>query len=150
MSFRSHSVLRTWLALFALLLVAGACSAGIDSSSGPTQGEFDELLEGRLTDPEEFQLEVVSCFNDGEFIQFSWGITNLSDSRKTYAFDPYLVRLDGLDEKQLRELVGGSVGPGEYMEWESSAGGGELFPLGDEIECRFEVVDSPLGAFRDE
>ena len=150
MSFRSYSALRRLLALFALLLVVGACSAGIDSSSGPSQAEFDELLEGRLTDPEEFELEVVSCFNDGEFIDYTWGITNLSDSRKTYSFNPLFRNNDGVDERLPNELVGESVGPGEYRQWDSFVGGGELFPLGDEIECRFEVVDSPLGAFRDE
>ena len=125
-----------------------ACVSAVDES-GPSQDEFDEKLDGVASGPESYELKIVSCVNDGEFIRYVWGITNLSDERRTFAFDPYFTNSAGEEEKKGRELVGASVAPGEYTEWDGGVGGGERFPVGD-VECRFEVVDSVLGAFRDE
>ena len=142
MNTRRIAVVLTWLAT-ALLL--SSCA----SDDGLMPREFNDKLEGVTADPSEYELTVVRCENDGEFIDLVWGITNLNDSSRTFAFDPFLTNKSGAEEKKLRELVGESVGSGEYLEWESFAGGGERFPLG-EVECRFEVFDSVLGAFRDE
>ena len=133
------------LAFLGLVLFLSACGG----DDGPTRDEFDEKLEGVQADPADYELTVVSCVNDGEFISYTWGITNLSDERRTFAFDPYLTNSQGEEEKKNRRLVGESVGPGDYMQWDGGNGGGERFPLGD-VECRFEVFDSVLGAFRDE
>lgn len=130
--------------LTVLVLGVSACS-----NNGPSTGEFNDLMDGVPTDPTTYELTVVSCVNDGEFIDYTWGLTNLSDERKTYAFEPYLTNSAGEEEKKSRKLVSESVGPGEYMEWDGAEGGGERFPIGD-IECRFEVFDSVFGAFRDE
>lgn len=128
----------------ALVFAVSACT-----DDGPTQAEFNDAMEGVTTDPATYELTVVSCVNDGEGIYYTWGITNLTDERRTYAFDPYLTNSAGEEEKKNRKLVAESVGPGEYVEWDGAEGGGERFPLGD-VECRFEVVDSVLGTFRDE
>lgn len=130
-----------------LFLVVAALVACTDK--GPTQAEFNDAVEGVPSDPDTYDLTVVSCENDGEFIRYTWGLTNLSDARKTFAFDPYLTSTKGEELKMLRQLVAESVGPGEYVEWDAASGGGERFPLGT-VDCRFEVVDSVLGEFRDE
>jgi hypothetical protein len=130
--------------LTAVLLLSGCVD-----DEGPTRDEFNEKLEGVEADPDEYELTVVSCVNDGEFIRYTWGISNLSDERRTFAFDPYLTNAAGEEEAKNRQLVGESVGPGDYMQWDGGEGGGERFPLGD-VECRFEVFDSVLGSFRDE
>ncbi len=131
--------------VFLLMLLAfGACGA-----DDPTPAEFNEAIEGVPADPDSYTLTVVSCENDGEFIRYTWGLKNLSGEAKTFAFDPIFTRLDGEEEINLRELVAESISPGEYVEWDGGAGGGERFPLG-EVECRFDVVDSVLGEFRDE
>ena len=142
--------MRVWrsagvLTFLATLLLLSACG----DDDGPSRDEFNEKLEGVEADPADYEVAVVSCVNDGEFISYSWGITNLSDSTRTFAFDPYLTNNSGVEEKKLRELVAESVGPGQYFEWSSFSGGRERFPLGD-VECRFEVFNSVLGAFRDE
>jgi len=139
---------RTIAQLLACLISGLLLSACVDDE-GPTQNEFSEKLEGVEVNSDEYELTLVSCVNDGEFIRYTWGIGNLSGERRTYAFDPYFIKLDGKEEAKGRQLVGGSVGPGEYMQWDGGNGGGERFPLG-EVECRFEVFDSVLGAFRDE
>ncbi|MDW3177861.1 MAG: hypothetical protein R8J94_10760 [Acidimicrobiia bacterium] len=132
------------LLLFAVLGVLTGCA-----EAGPTQAEFDEAMHGVRSDPASYDLTVVNCQNDGEFVDYAWGLTNLSGEPRTFAFDPYLRSLAGEEVPMLRELVGETVEPGEYREWQSFAGGGERFPIGD-VECRFEVVDSVLGEFRDE
>jgi hypothetical protein len=135
----------TRLAAFCFIVLGlGACT-----DDGPSQAEFNEQLEGVPSDPASFELEVVSCTNDGEFIDYEWGITNLSDERRTFAFDPFFTNSVGEEEEKNRQLVGESIGPGGSMKWEGFVGGGERFPVGD-VDCRFEVVDSVLGAFRDE
>ena len=111
--------------------------------------EFDDLMEGVPTDPTTYELTVVSCTNDGEFIDYTWGITNLSDERKTYASDVFMTNSSGEEEAKGRRLVGESVASSDYMEWDGFEGGGERFAVGD-VECRFEVYDSVFGAFRDE
>lgn len=136
-------LLRLTLSALALAALA-ACT-----DDGPSQAEFNETMEGITADPSTYELTVVSCANDGEFIRFTWGLTNLTEERKTYAFDPFLTNSAGEQERKNRKLVSESVGPGEYVEWNGAEGGGERFPVGD-IECRFEVVDSALGLFRDE
>jgi len=130
-------------------LTAVLLLSGCGDDAGPTRDEFNEKLEGLEADTDEYELTVVSCVNDGEFIRYTWGISNLSDERRTLAFDPYFTNSDGEEEKKNRRLVGESVGPGDYMQWDGGEGGGERFPLGD-VECRFEVFDSVLGSFRDE
>ena len=135
---------RLALVLFVVLLALTACT-----DDGPNQAEFNEALEGVPTDPASYELTVVSCENDGEFVRYTWGLKNLSDERKTFAFDPYLTSSDGEELKMLRQLVGESVDPDQYLEWDAASGGGERFPVGD-VECRFEVVDSVLGEFRNE
>ena len=129
--------------LLVVLALLAACS------DGPTDDEFGSLLEGELADPAGYELDIISCVNDGEFIRYEWGITNLSDERRTFAFDPYFTNAEGVEEKKNRRLVGESVAPGEYMQWDGGEGGGERFDVGH-VECRFEVYDSVLGAFRDE
>ena len=59
------------------------------SSSDPSQAEFDERMDGVASDPDGFELTVVECVNDGEFIDYSWGITNTSSERRTYASVSY-------------------------------------------------------------
>lgn len=132
------------LLLFVMLFTFAGCT-----DDGPTQAEFTDAMEGVPADPNSYELTVVSCTNDGEFVDYTWGLKNLSDQRKTYAFDPYLTNSAGEEEAKNRQLVGESVRPGEYVEWSGFEGGGERFPIGD-VECRFEVVDSILGEFRDE
>ncbi|MFT7475734.1 MAG: hypothetical protein ACI81L_002675 [Verrucomicrobiales bacterium] len=127
-----------------VLLGLSACT-----DDAPSQTEFNEQLDGVPSDQESFDLEVVSCVNDGEFVRYTWRLSNLSDERRTFAFDPYFTDLKGKEEKAPRELVGESVDTGAYVQWDGGVGGGERFPIGD-VECRFEVVDSVLGAFRDE
>ena len=139
-----RSTLGLAASLTAILLLLSCAS-----DDGPTQDEFNEKLEGVASNPDDYELTVVSCVNDGEFIRYSWGITNLSDERRTFAFDPYLTNSEGEEEKKNRRLVGDSLGPEDYMQWDAFSGGGERFPVGD-VECRFEVFDSVLGAFRDE
>lgn len=119
------------------------------TDDGPSQAEFNEAMEGVPSDPSTYELEVVSCVNDGEAIRYTWGLTNLSNTQKTFAFDPYLTNSDGVEEQKERQLVGEAVEPGEYVQWDGFNGGGERFPIGD-VECRFEVVDSVLGEFRNE
>jgi len=133
--------------LAALVLVFMGISACTDD--GPSQAEFDDALEGVPSDPDTYELTVVSCVNDGEFIRYTWGLKNLTEERRTFAFDPYLTNNAGEELKVLRQLVGESVGAGEYRQWDAFSGRGERFPVGD-VECRFEVVDSVLGEFRDE
>lgn len=135
---------RLALALFMVLLALTACT-----DDGPNQAEFSEALKGVPSDPASYELTVVSCENDGQVISYTWGLENFSDERKTFAFDPFLTNSSGDEEKKGRQLVAESVGPDEYVEWDGGNGGGERFPLG-EVECRFEVVDSVLGEFRDE
>ncbi len=135
---------RSLLLLFTVFSLLTACTDG-----GPDQAEFNEAMQGVPVDPDSYELTVVRCQNDGEFIRYTWGIKNLSGERKTFAFDPVFTTLEGLEETNLRELVAESVGPGEYVEWSGGAGGGERFPIGD-VECRFEVVDSVLGEYRGE
>lgn len=130
-----------------LFLVVAALVACTDT--GPTQAEFNDAVEGVPSDPDTYELTVVSCENDGEFIRYTWGLKNLTETRKTYAFDPHLMNSEGVEEKATRELVSESVAPGEYRQWDGAVGRGERFPLGT-VECRFEVVDSVLGEFRDE
>ena len=125
------------------LLVLSACT------DGPSDEEFGAKLDGVLANPETYELDIISCVNDGEFIESSWAITNLADENRTFAFDVFLTNSDGEEEAKGRELVGESVAPGQSMEWETFHGGGERFDVGD-VECRFEVYDSVLGAFRDE
>jgi hypothetical protein len=137
------------VAVFLACLTAAVLLSGCGDDEGPARDEFNEKLEGIEADPDEYELTVVSCVNDGEFIRYTWGISNLSDKRRTYAFDPYFIKLDGGEEAKGRQLVGESVGPGNYVQWDGGNGGGERFPLGD-VECRFEVFDSVLGSFRDE
>ena len=133
--------------LAAIVLVLMGLSACTDD--GPSQAEFDEALDGVPSEPDSYELSVVSCTNDGEFIRYTWGLKNLTDERRTFAFDPYLTASSGGEEKKNRQLVAESVGPDEYLEWNGAEGGGERFPVGD-VECRFEVIYSVLGEFRDE
>lgn len=132
------------LLLFVILFGLAACA-----EDGPNQPEFTDAMEGVPADPDSYELTVVSCTNDGEFIRFTWGLRNLSDRRRTFAFDPFLTNSAGDEEPKNRKLVGESVDPDEYVEWTGGEGGGERFPIGD-VECRFEVVDSVLGEFRGE
>lgn len=134
---------RLLLTTVVLCTLATACT-----DSGPTQAEFNEAMQGVPSDPDGYELTVVSCVNDGEFVRYTWGLTNLSDERRTFAFDPYLTDLSGEELPMLRELVSEAVDPGGYVEWSGGAGGGERFPIGD-IECRFEVVDSIFEEFQD-
>jgi len=126
-----------------LILVAVAIGAGC------AQQQFNDALDGVPSDPDSFELDVISCVNDGEFITYEWGLTNLTDAPKTFAFDPFFVNIDGEEEMDLRALVGEQIPPGGYQEWDGFADGGERFPVGD-VECRFEVVDSVLGFQRGE
>ena len=138
------TILKRLLLIASIAFVFAACT-----DNGPNQAEFNDAMEGIPSDPDGYEVTVVSCVNDGEVIRYTWGITNLSDERRTFAFDPYLTNSAGEEEPKNRRLVSESVAPGEYMEWNGRNGGGERFPLGD-VECRFEVVDSVLGQFRDE
>jgi hypothetical protein len=140
---------RRRVAGFLACLTAAVLLSACGDDEGPSRDEFNEKLEGVEADPDDYELALESCVNDGEFIRYTWGVSNLSDERRTFAFDPYLTNSEGKEEKKNRQLVGESVGPGDYMQWDGSEGGGERFPLGD-VECRFEVFDSVLGAFRDE
>ena len=137
-------MIRTFLSGLLALLLLTACS-----DDGPSQAEFEEAMDGVLADPETYELEILECINDGEFITYRWELTNTGAERKTFAFDPYLTNSGGEEEFKGRKLVGDSVAPGQTMEWDAFEGGGERFPIGD-VECRIEVVDSVLGLFRDE
>ena len=133
--------------LAALVLVFTGIAACTDD--GPSQAAFDDALDGVPSDPDSYQLTIVDCTNDGTVLNYTWGLKNLTQERRTFAFDPYLTNSSNEEEKKDRQLVAESVAPGEYMEWSGRNGGGERFPVGD-VECRFEVVDSVLGEFRDE
>ncbi len=130
--------------MMAIAVVLTACS-----NNGPSQADFAEAMDGVPTDPDTYELEILECVNDGEFITYRWELTNTGDQRKTFAFDPFLTNSAGEEEFKGRKLVGESVAPGESMEWDAGEGGGERFPIGD-VECRIEVVDSALGLFRGE
>lgn len=132
--------------LFLLVLLASLVGC---SEPDITQAEFNEALDGIPADPETYELTVVSCVNDGQVLRYTWGLKNLTDERVTYSFDPYVLTLTGDEEKKGRKLVGESVGPGEYMQWDGRNGGGELLPVGD-VECRFDVFHSVLGVLRGE
>ena len=134
---------------FRRLLLIALVVAVLASGCSNRQTEFNEALDGIPSDPETFELEVFECVNDGEFILYEWGLRNLTEDHKTFAFDPFFTNSDGEEEAGSRELVGDAVQPGQFMRWEGGRGGGERFPVGD-VECRFEVFDSVLGLFRDE